>query len=251
MLRPAVAQAAAQAGAQALAQAGTAARGATAYVSLEPCAHHGQTPPCAEALIGAGVARVVAPFEDTDPRVAGQGFAMLRAAGIAVTTGVCVPEADRDLAGFFLRVEQGRPWVTLKMAGSLDGRIATATGQSQWITGPEARRHVHGLRARHDAVLVGAGTARMAGIAFMQPPSRTTAQASPRSGADFCGIISTSFNGSAFAIPLQSPCQSAAHTNHTETECGRTKEHRIRAADGMTIAVLSVRDDAHTFAMQA
>lgn len=145
---------------QALAQAGAAARGATAYVSLEPCAHHGQTPPCAEALIAAGVARVVAPFEDTDPRVAGQGFAMLREAGIEVTTGVGVAEADRDLAGFFLRVEQGRPWVTLKLAGSLDGRIATATGQSQWITGPEARRMVHAMRASHDAVMVGAGTAR-------------------------------------------------------------------------------------------
>ena len=145
---------------QALAQAGAAARGATAYVSLEPCAHHGQTPPCAEALIAAGVARVVAPFEDTDPRVAGQGFAMLREAGIEATTGVGVAEADRDLAGFFLRVEQGRPWVTLKLAGSLDGRIATATGQSQWITGPEARRMVHAMRASHDAVMVGAGTAR-------------------------------------------------------------------------------------------
>lgn len=145
---------------QALAQAGAAARGATAYVSLEPCAHHGQTPPCAEALIAAGVTRVVAPFEDTDPRVAGQGFAMLREAGIEVTTGVGVAEADRDLAGFFLRVEQGRPWVTLKLAGSLDGRIATATGQSQWITGPEARRMVHAMRASHDAVMVGAGTAR-------------------------------------------------------------------------------------------
>lgn len=145
---------------EALAQAGTAARGATAYVSLEPCAHHGKTPPCADALIAAGVARVVAPFEDTDPRVAGQGFAMLREAGIEVTTGVGVAEADRDLAGFFLRVEQGRPWVTLKLAGSLDGRIATATGQSQWITGPEARRMVHVMRASHDAVMVGAGTAR-------------------------------------------------------------------------------------------
>lgn len=145
---------------QALAQAGAAARGATAYVSLEPCAHHGQTPPCAEALIAAGVARVVAPFEDSDPRVAGQGFAILREAGIEVATGVGVPEADHDLAGFFLRVEQGRPWVTLKLAGSLDGRIATATGQSQWITGPEARRMVHAMRASHDAVMVGAGTAR-------------------------------------------------------------------------------------------
>lgn len=145
---------------RALAQAGAAARGSTAYVSLEPCAHHGQTPPCAEALISAGVARVVAPFEDTDPRVAGQGFAMLREAGIEVTTGIGVVEADRDLAGFFLRIEQGRPWVTLKLAGSLDGRIATATGQSQWITGPEARRMVHAMRASHDAVMVGAGTAR-------------------------------------------------------------------------------------------
>jgi diaminohydroxyphosphoribosylaminopyrimidine deaminase/5-amino-6-(5-phosphoribosylamino)uracil reductase len=145
---------------QALAQAGAAARGATAYVSLDPCAHPGNTPPCAEALIAAGDARLVAPFEDTDPRVAGQGFTMLREAGIEVTTGVGVAEADRDLAGFFLRVEQGRPWVTLKLAGSLDGRIATATGQSQWITGPEARRMVHAMRASHDAVMVGAGTAR-------------------------------------------------------------------------------------------
>ena len=144
----------------ALAEAGDAARGATAYVTLEPCAHHGQTPPCAEALVSAGVARVVAPLADSDPRVSGQGFAILEAAGIAVTQGVLSDQAARDHRGFFLRVEQGRPWVTLKLAGSLDGRIATATGQSQWITGPEARRAVHALRARHDAVMVGAGTAR-------------------------------------------------------------------------------------------
>jgi len=145
---------------EALAQAGAAARGATAYVSLEPCAHHGATPPCADALIKAGVARVVAPLADSDPRVSGQGFDRLRAAGIEVTTGVLADEAARDHAGFFLRTEQGRPFVTLKLASSFDGRIATATGQSQWITGPEARRLVHGLRARHDAVMVGAGTAR-------------------------------------------------------------------------------------------
>lgn len=145
---------------QALVQAGLAARGATAYVSLEPCAHHGQTPPCAEALIDAGVARVVAPFEDNDPRVSGQGFAMLRAAGITVTTGVCADEAARDHAGFFLRNELNRPFVTLKLATSFDGRIATATGQSQWITGPQARRAVHEMRARHDGVMVGGGTAR-------------------------------------------------------------------------------------------
>ncbi|ETX14212.1 5-amino-6-(5-phosphoribosylamino)uracil reductase [Roseivivax halodurans JCM 10272] len=145
---------------QALAMAGAAARGATAYVTLEPCAHHGQTPPCTEALIAAGIARVVAPVEDSDARVAGQGFAALRAAGIEVVTGVLAGEADADHAGFFMRVEQGRPRVTLKLATSFDGRIATATGESRWITGPEARAVVHGMRARHDAVLIGAGTAR-------------------------------------------------------------------------------------------
>ncbi|EIE53093.1 5-amino-6-(5-phosphoribosylamino)uracil reductase [Salipiger aestuarii] len=145
---------------QALAQAGAAARGATAYVTLEPCAHTGKTPPCAKALVTAGIARVVAPIADTDPRVSGQGFQYLRMHGVEVTTGVLADEAARDHAGFFLKVAQGRPLVTLKLANSFDGRIATATGESQWITGPEARRYVHGLRARHDAVMVGAGTAR-------------------------------------------------------------------------------------------
>jgi len=144
----------------ALAQAGHNARGATAYVSLEPCAHHGKTPPCSDALIAAGVARVVAPIEDNDARVAGQGFAALRAAGIEVTTGICAQEAEEDHAGFFLNTDLGRPWVTLKLASSFDGRIATATGESKWITGGGARRLVHAMRARHDAVMVGAGTAR-------------------------------------------------------------------------------------------
>lgn len=145
---------------QALAQAGDAARGATAFVSFEPCAHHGATPPCAEALIAAGVARVVSTIEDSDARVAGKGFAMLLAAGIEVTTGVLADTARRDLGGFLQRVGTGRPHLTLKLATSFDGRIATATGHSQWITGPQARAVVHGMRARHDAVLVGAGTAR-------------------------------------------------------------------------------------------
>ncbi|WP_319544883.1 bifunctional diaminohydroxyphosphoribosylaminopyrimidine deaminase/5-amino-6-(5-phosphoribosylamino)uracil reductase RibD [Ruegeria conchae] len=144
----------------ALAQAGEAAQGATAYVSLEPCSHHGKTPPCAEALIEAGIARVVSAIEDSDPRVAGQGFALLREAGIDVVTGVLAEQAARDHAGFFLKTEQGRPFVTLKLASSFDGRIATETGHSQWITGPNARRAVHAMRARHDAVMVGAGTAR-------------------------------------------------------------------------------------------
>lgn len=145
---------------EALARAGAAARGATAYVTLEPCAHHGKTPPCADALVRAGVGRVVAALEDTDPRVAGQGFARLRTAGIEVVTGVCAEEAARDHAGFFHRTDLGRPFVTLKLASSFDGRIATASGESQWITGPGARRLVHAMRMRHDAVMVGAGTAR-------------------------------------------------------------------------------------------
>ncbi|WP_281278353.1 bifunctional diaminohydroxyphosphoribosylaminopyrimidine deaminase/5-amino-6-(5-phosphoribosylamino)uracil reductase RibD [Parasedimentitalea maritima] len=144
----------------ALAQAGGLALGATAYVTLEPCSHHGKTPPCAQALIDAGVTRVVAAIEDSDPRVAGQGFEILRRAGIDVKTGAMAEQAAQDHAGFFLKTEQGRPLVTLKLASSFDGRIATATGQSKWITGPEARRATHAMRARHDAVMVGAGTAR-------------------------------------------------------------------------------------------
>ncbi|MEM1005314.1 MAG: bifunctional diaminohydroxyphosphoribosylaminopyrimidine deaminase/5-amino-6-(5-phosphoribosylamino)uracil reductase RibD [Pseudomonadota bacterium] len=145
---------------EALAQAGDGARGATAYVTLEPCSHHGRTPPCADALISAGIARVVAAVEDSDPRVSGQGFEKLRNAGVDVDTGVLDDQAARDLAGFFLKTEQGRPFVTLKLASSFDGRIATASGHSQWITSPQARRVVHAMRARHDAVMVGAGTAR-------------------------------------------------------------------------------------------
>jgi len=145
---------------QALAQAGMLAKGATAYVTLEPCAHHGATPPCANALIEAGIARVVVPIEDSDDRVSGQGFAMLRAAGIEVQTGLCEAEARHDHAGFLSRVDHGRPLITLKLASSFDGRIATQSGESQWITGPQSRRLVHAMRHEHDAVMVGAGTAR-------------------------------------------------------------------------------------------
>lgn len=145
---------------EALAQAGEAARGATTYVTLEPCAHHGKTPPCADALIGAGVARVVVAMADSDTRVDGKGIAMLRAAGIAVDLGEGAEAAARDHAGFFSRIELGRPFLTLKLANSFDGRIATGTGESQWITGPQARRVVHAMRSRHDAVMIGGGTAR-------------------------------------------------------------------------------------------
>lgn len=144
---------------EALARAGEAARGATAYVSLEPCCHHGRTPPCTDALTAAGVARVVAAVEDPDPRVAGQGLERLRAAGVAVTAP-CLGEAAAALnAGFFLRVREGRPLVTWKTATSLDARIATHGGESQWITGEPARALGHRLRAEHDAILVGVGTA--------------------------------------------------------------------------------------------
>jgi diaminohydroxyphosphoribosylaminopyrimidine deaminase/5-amino-6-(5-phosphoribosylamino)uracil reductase len=143
---------------QALAIAGTEARGATAYVTLEPCAHHGQTPPCAEALIAAGVARVVVATGDPDPRVSGRGVAMLREAGIEVTQGVLAAEAAEINQGFMLRTTQRRPLITLKIASTLDGRIATHEGESQWITGEAARREVHALRGRQDAVMVGVGT---------------------------------------------------------------------------------------------
>ncbi|MRX50839.1 bifunctional diaminohydroxyphosphoribosylaminopyrimidine deaminase/5-amino-6-(5-phosphoribosylamino)uracil reductase RibD [Paracoccus sp. S-4012] len=144
----------------ALAQAGGAARGATAFVTLEPCAHHGRTPPCAEALIAAGVARVVTALTDPDPRVAGRGHAMLRAAGIDVVEDIRAAGAAEVNRGFLLRVTEGRPMVTLKLALSLDGRIATSSGESRWITGEAARHRVHLLRFTHDAVLVGGGTAR-------------------------------------------------------------------------------------------
>ena len=143
---------------EALARAGAAARGATAYVTLEPCAHRGQTPPCAEALIEAGIARCVAAIEDPDPRVAGRGLDMLREAGVQVSTGLLADEAEAVNAGFLKRIRTGRPLVLLKLASSLDGRIATHGGESRWITGEMAREFSHLLRRRYDAVMVGSGT---------------------------------------------------------------------------------------------
>ena len=142
----------------ALTQAGDLAKGATAYVTLEPCAHHGKTPPCAEALVKAQMARVVGAILDPDPRVAGAGFALLEGAGIAVTLGVLENEAHALNLGFFKRVTDGRPLVALKIAQSADGYVADAKGNSKWITGERARAHGHLLRARHDAILVGIGT---------------------------------------------------------------------------------------------
>jgi diaminohydroxyphosphoribosylaminopyrimidine deaminase/5-amino-6-(5-phosphoribosylamino)uracil reductase len=144
---------------EALGRAGALALGATAYVTLEPCSHHGATPPCAEALIRAGIARAVVALEDPDLRVSGRGIAALEQAGIAVTKGTLAAAAAALNAGFLQRVRSGRPLVTLKLATSLDGRIATHSGQSKWITGEPARARAHLLRAEHDAVMIGAMTA--------------------------------------------------------------------------------------------
>ena len=135
-------------------------RGATVHVSLEPCAHHGRTPPCCDALVAAGVGRVVVAVEDPNPLVGGQGAARLRAAGIAVETGVLADAARELNIGFFSRMQRGRPWVRLKAAVSLDGRTALENGVSQWITGPAARADGHAFRKRAGAVLTGFGTVR-------------------------------------------------------------------------------------------
>lgn len=143
---------------EALLQAGEDAAGADVYVTLEPCAHHGKTPPCAEALIAANVGRVIIGTRDPDPRVDGGGIDMLREAGIEVVEGVCERETTEVAAGFLHTVTDGRPMVTVKAATTLDGRIATSTGASQWITGDISRATGHGMRARHDAIMVGGAT---------------------------------------------------------------------------------------------
>ncbi len=144
---------------KALARAGDAARGATAFVTLEPCSHHGKTPPCAEALIAAGISRCVVALEDPDPRVSGRGLTQLRAAQVAAECGLLGEAAAELNAGYLLRSRTGRPRITLKLATTLDGRIATRSGESRWITGPAARARAHLLRAESDGVLVGSGTA--------------------------------------------------------------------------------------------
>lgn len=165
--------------AMALAQAGEAARGSTIYVTLEPCAHISRRgPACAQLVAEAKPARVVIALQDPDPRTAGQGMAALKAAGIAVVTDVMASQARQSLAGFMSRIDRGRPFVTLKIASSLDGQIAMADGSSRWITGDIARAHSHVERARTDAILVGAGTVvadapqltvRVAGLGAYQP----------------------------------------------------------------------------------
>jgi diaminohydroxyphosphoribosylaminopyrimidine deaminase/5-amino-6-(5-phosphoribosylamino)uracil reductase len=143
----------------ALNQAGEKSKGATAYVSLEPHAHYGRTPPCTEALINAGIKRVVCPIEDPNPLVAGKGFEFLRQSGIEVVTGILQAEAERQNEKYIHWHKAKRPFVHLKMAISLDGRIATRTGDARWITGEESRKKSHELRHEYDAILIGANTA--------------------------------------------------------------------------------------------
>jgi diaminohydroxyphosphoribosylaminopyrimidine deaminase/5-amino-6-(5-phosphoribosylamino)uracil reductase len=144
----------------ALELAGDSARGSTLYVTLEPCAHHGRTPPCANTVIASGVRRVVVGVLDPDLHVSGKGVEMLRHAGVEVEVGVLAEEVERSLAAYLTHRRTGRPWVVLKLAATLDGRIAAPDGSSRWITGPEARADAHQLRAESDAILVGAGTVR-------------------------------------------------------------------------------------------
>ena len=144
---------------EALSRAGALTQGATAYVTLEPCDHQGETPPCTEALIAAGVTRCVIAIEDPDPRVSGAGIRRLANAGVETQIGLFEQEARHLNAGFLMRVTKGRPLITLKTATTLDGRVATAKGQSKWITGAPARAFAHGLRAENDAIMIGIGTA--------------------------------------------------------------------------------------------
>ncbi|MBV1901237.1 MAG: bifunctional diaminohydroxyphosphoribosylaminopyrimidine deaminase/5-amino-6-(5-phosphoribosylamino)uracil reductase RibD [Kordiimonadaceae bacterium] len=205
----------------ALEQAGAAAKGATAYVTLEPCAHHGKTPPCAEALVKAGIARLVVAAGDTDPRVAGKGLQILQEAALDVTQGVLEDEAQRQNAGFFLKVGASRPFFTLKVATTIDGKIATSAGESKWITGNAARTFGHMLRATHDAILVGVNTVladdpelgcRIAGLSQRSPvrivldsnlktPATAQMLQGPR-GADVWLIANAHTKGSAAASTL-------------------------------------------------
>jgi diaminohydroxyphosphoribosylaminopyrimidine deaminase/5-amino-6-(5-phosphoribosylamino)uracil reductase len=203
----------AHAEALALDAAGELAAGATCYVTLEPCAHHGRTPPCADALVAAGVARVVAAVADPDPRVGGAGLARLQAAGVAVEVGTGAEAAADQNAAYLTHRRLGRPRVTLKAAASLDGKVAAPDGSSQWITGPAARADAHRLRAEADAVCVGAGTAladdprltvRLPGWAGRQP-LRVLVDAAGRVGAG--GHL---FDGEAETLVATTPAAPAA-----------------------------------------
>lgn len=194
----------------ALKEAGKQAKGATAYVSLEPCSHTGKSPPCTDALIKAGISKVVYASHDPNPLVNGQGRAKLEAAGVSVISGLMSSEADEMNSGFFLSITEKRPRYTVKIASSLDGKIATSTGESKWITGPEARRYGHSLRANNDAILVGIDTVqaddpmldcRIAGLES-DSPARIILDTQARIKND-CQLIQTAENIPTYLITEQ------------------------------------------------
>jgi diaminohydroxyphosphoribosylaminopyrimidine deaminase / 5-amino-6-(5-phosphoribosylamino)uracil reductase len=228
----------------ALRAAGERARGATAYVTLEPCAHFGRTPPCADALIAAGVARVIAACEDPNPRVAGGGFARLRAAGIAVDTGL-MREAARELnRGFLSRIERGRPWLRIKLAMSLDGRTALANGDSRWITGEAARADVQRWRARSSAIMTGSGTVRaddprltvrLANEVFV-PPLRVILDCDLRTPA-----AAQVLDGSAPTLLFHGKDSQPAHVGFTRVECIALEAQAGRLDLGQILRALADR----------
>jgi diaminohydroxyphosphoribosylaminopyrimidine deaminase/5-amino-6-(5-phosphoribosylamino)uracil reductase len=257
--------------ARALDAAGAAARGATAYVTLEPCAHHGGTPPCASALVAAGVARAVVAIEDPDPRVSGRGFAMLREAGIAVDVGLCAEAARHDLAGFLSRVATGRPHVTLKLAVSRDDKIALSARAPTLITGAEARARSHLLRAASDAILVGIGTAladdpeltcRLPGLEDrsplrvvldgqlqLDPASRLAASASQVPALVFCDASASSAREAALAaagvetVRLADRGADRRDLGEMLTCLGRRGIARLLVEGGATVAAAFVEHD--------
>ncbi len=217
---------------QALAMAGAAARGATAYVTLEPCCFHGRTPPCTDALVAAGIARVVVGVRDPDPRVNGAGLARLRSAGIEVVEGVLEDEAADVVAGFFSRVQRGRPLVTLKLASTLDGRIATRAGESKWITGAPARRMAHALRGRHDAIMVGVGT-------VLADDPDLTCRIPGFKALPMVRVVADSH----LRLPLTSRLVATAAAAPTWVLCrGSADSHRAAALESAGVAVIRVGD---------
>ena len=214
---------------EALQRVNGTARGATLYVNLEPCAHHGRTPPCAEALIAAGLKRVVVGIVDPNPLVRGRGLRRLRQAGIAVTTGILREECERLNEDFAVFIRTGRPLVTLKLAASLDGRIATASGDSHWISGERSRRLVHELRNRVDAVLVGAETVRV------DDPQLTCRV---RGGRDPLRVI---LDGRLTISPAARVCtqrSTAATLVVTTAESGQGEKRRLLEQQGVEILCL-------------
>ena len=214
---------------EALQRVNGTARGATLYVNLEPCAHHGRTPPCAEALIAAGLKRVVVGIVDPNPLVRGRGLRRLRQAGIAVTTGILREECERLNEDFAVFIRTGRPLVTLKLAASLDGRIATASGDSHWISGERSRRLVHELRNRADAVLVGAETVRV------DDPQLTCRV---RGGRDPLRVI---LDGRLTISPAARVCtqrSTAATLVVTTAESGQGEKRRLLEQQGVEILCL-------------